>query len=105
MRTGRVRSRADFSALRERGVRSRQRSVRVTYLPGAPEVRLAFAIGRPVGTAVVRNRVRRRLRALVVELAPPPGSYLLTATPTAATRTSAELRTELAAALDEVVAR
>ncbi len=29
----------------------------------APAV--AFAIGRPVGTAVVRNRLRRRLRELV----------------------------------------
>src|SRR5262245_65939964 len=102
MRTGRVRSRADFAALRQRGVRSRERSVRVTYLPGAAEVRLAFAIGRPVGSAVVRNRIRRRLRALMTELAPPDGSYLVAVTPAAATRSFADLRTELVPALDEV---
>ena len=104
MRTGRVRSHADFTALRQRGVRSRQRSVRVTYLAGAPEVRLAFAVGRPVGSAVVRNRLRRRLRALMVELDPPPGSYLVATTPAAATSTFADLRVELAAALHEVTA-
>jgi ribonuclease P protein component len=108
-----VQSRATFAALRQRGVRSRPRAVRVSYLPmgsdGAgdpgserPVVRLALAIGRPVGTAVVRNRVRRRLRAAFTELAPAPGTYLLSASPAAATRSYAELRHELAAGLAEV---
>jgi ribonuclease P protein component len=104
MRTGRVRSRAEFTALRERGVRSRNRSVRVTYLTGAAEVRIAFAIGRSVGTAVARNRLRRRLRAALVDLTPPPGTYLVAADRAAATRSSAELRAELAGAVAEVAA-
>ena len=32
----------------------------VVYLPGGNDVRVAYAIGRKVGPAVVRNRVRRR---------------------------------------------
>jgi ribonuclease P protein component len=102
MRTGRVRTRAEFSALRQRGVRSRNRSVRVTYLPGVPEVRVAFAIGRPVGTAVVRNRLRRRLRAAMAEVQPPPGTYLITTSQAAAGRSYDELRADLAAAVGEV---
>ena len=36
----------------------------MTYAPAeaSDEVRVAFAIGRPVGNAVTRNRLRRRLR-------------------------------------------
>jgi ribonuclease P protein component len=43
------------------------------------EVRLAFAIGRRVGGAVVRNRLRRRLRAIVFSLDLAPGDYLVAA--------------------------
>lgn len=52
--------------------------------PGPP--RVAFAIGRKVGNAVVRNRARRRLRHLLADrqrsdrpLA--PGAYLLVVRP------------------------
>ena len=39
---------------------------------------VAYAISRKVGGAVVRNRIRRRLRALVDGLDPPrSGSYLI----------------------------
>lgn len=106
VRVARVRSRRQFAALRSAGRRSRRRSIQVTAaapLEGAPPVAaVAYAIGRPVGTAVVRNRLRRRLRALIAELAPPPGTYLVIATPAAATRSFAELRDELGACLDEV---
>lgn len=42
-------------------------------------VEVAFAVPRRVGTAVTRNRIRRRLRAAMVELGPevPRGSYLI----------------------------
>ena len=50
--------------------------------------RVAYAIGRTVGGAVVRNRLRRRLRALVHDRARAgqlrPGWYLVGATPAAA---------------------
>jgi ribonuclease P protein component len=64
---------------------------------------VAYAVGRPIGGAVIRNRVRRRLRALVAELARqgglPSGHYLIAARPGAADRSYAELGRDLRAAL------
>jgi ribonuclease P protein component len=69
--------------------------------------RVAFAVGRPVGSAVVRNRVRRRLRAALIERRSgpqglPPGAYLLSATPEAATMSYEELNAAVAGALDAI---
>src|SRR5690606_36245156 len=68
------------------------------------EVRVAYAIGRKVGTAVVRNRVRRRLRAAVRDLdvttgGLPGGAYLVSVGPGAAGRSYWQLRADLAAAI------
>jgi ribonuclease P protein component len=104
VRIGSVRTRAHLQALRASGRRARRGSVRVSALvdddAGLPCV--AFAIGRRVGTAVVRNRIRRRLRAAAAELGPRPGTYLIAVDPDAGTRSYAELRADLAAALDAV---
>lgn len=63
--------------------------------------RVGYAIGKVVGGAVTRNRVRRRLQAAVASVAPElgPGSYLIGAGPLAATASYAELATALVAAL------
>ncbi len=53
---------------------------------------LAFAIGKRVGGAVVRNRLRRRLRAVVASLAPGPGDYLVGADPAAGDLSSSDLK-------------
>jgi len=43
---------------------------------------VAFAIGRAIGPAVVRNQARRRLRALLqADASWPPGWYLIGARP------------------------
>ena len=61
----------------------------MTFLPGDPSRPpcVAYAVGKRVGPAVVRNRVRRRLRAATwahrAELRP-GGAYLFGATPAAA---------------------
>lgn len=62
-----IRRRRTFAELRHRGQRVKHGAVRLTYLPLAatdpkstPQV--AFALGRKFGTAVERNRARRRLR-------------------------------------------
>lgn len=75
-----LRSAADFEALR-RASRGRTDSlvtvrVRETDQPGA---RVGFATGRKLGGAVVRNRVRRRLRSIIRELGPrlAPGRDIL----------------------------
>lgn len=65
----------------------------VTHLPDASTPpRVAYSVGKKVGPAVVRNRVKRRLRAIVAELARPtgslppgPGAYLVSVGPGAAT--------------------
>ena len=64
---------------------------------------MAFAIGRRVGPAVVRNRLRRRIRHELGTLARagrlPGGCYLVGLQPQAATLDSARLRSHLCTAL------
>lgn len=68
----------------------------MTFLPGDPSLppRVAYAVGKRVGPAVVRNRVRRRLRAATLahraEMQP-GGAYLFGAAPAAATAPFAEI--------------
>jgi ribonuclease P protein component len=68
----------------------------MSFLPGDPSLppRVAYAVGRRVGPAVVRNRVRRRLKAATfahrAELRP-GGAYLFGAAPAAAATPYAEL--------------
>ena len=81
----RVTDRRTFQALRQNGRRVRRGPLTVTWLaPAADDTtppRAAFALGRAIGGAVVRNRVRRRLRAALRELQAdgrlPAGTYLL----------------------------
>ena len=95
-RLWRVRDRATFAALRRDGARRRVGPLSVTRLApergGSPQPAVAFAIGRPVGSAVERNRLRRRLRAVLAALELPPGTYLVSAGPAASTLSHQELR-------------
>jgi ribonuclease P protein component len=84
----RIGDRATFEALRRSSARARGRLLSIVHVPagaGEHRVRVAYAVGRPVGSAVERNRARRRLRAVVAELAHsgrlPAGSYLVSARP------------------------
>jgi ribonuclease P protein component len=88
-----LRGRAAIESLRRTGRRSRCGPLTLIELPGGPTdpVRVGYRIGRHVGGAVIRNRVRRRLRAIVADVAPPPGTYLLSATPAAAEASFVEL--------------
>jgi ribonuclease P protein component len=45
----------------------------------APTARVAYAINRSVGGAVVRNRLRRRIQAIVRSIDLMPGAYLIAA--------------------------
>ena len=109
-----VRTRRAFSALRDSRNRARSGPVWVVRADvpadvpeagGAP-VCVAYAVGRPVGTAVVRNRLRRRLRPLIGELAGdgmlPPGLYLVGATAAAAGEDHEGLRDHLGRAVRDV---
>lgn len=75
----------------------------VTWVPDGADAppRVAYAIGKRVGGAVDRNRLRRRLRSIVAGLAPQlgPGAYLIGAAPQAAPMTHGELQSFLSEAL------
>jgi ribonuclease P protein component len=88
-----LRGRAALEMLRRTGRRSRRGPLTLIDLPGGPgdPVRVGYSIGRRVGGAVTRNRIRRRLRAIVAEIGLAPGSYLLGAGPAAAHASFAEL--------------
>ena len=108
----RIRDRATFAALRGPGARSsRSGTVRVSFVPAAavslPEGRIAaaFGVSRKVGGAVVRNRLRRRCRAVLQAAARseslPGGAYLVSLSPGAAMADPALLRRQLRTALAE----
>jgi ribonuclease P protein component len=81
----------------------RRGPVTVTWVAGDPSQppRVAYAIGRRAGGAVVRNRLRRRLRAIVREVRPQlhPGAYLVGATGAAASLSYGDLRASVCQAL------
>src|SRR3954452_23874430 len=99
----RIRSRATFVALRRSDRRVRRGPITVTWAPGDPAEppRVAYAIGRHVGGATERNRVRRRLREIVRDLDRPlePGAWLIGATPEVAKLSYGELKAAVAEAV------
>jgi ribonuclease P protein component len=99
----RIRERSAFTRIASQGRRTRAGVLWCTYVLDPPGTvtppRVAYALGRALGPAVVRNRVRRRLRAMLQqassESALPAGEYLFGAQPAAATRSSTELQFDL----------
>jgi len=89
----RLRDRRRFIELRRRGRRTREGSVAVTVMldpmsSTALPPRLAFAVPRKTGNAVVRNRLRRQVRAHLVDRQAagqfPAGDWLFALLPGAA---------------------
>lgn len=97
----RLRRARDFQSVYARGRSWSNQLLAVRVLPAGPdESRFGFAVGKRVGNAVVRNRVKRRLREAVRSLRPAGGwDVVVIARPAAATAGFAELYGALGALL------
>jgi ribonuclease P protein component len=104
---GPVRSRTTFAALRRASRRGRSGPLSVAFVEQTSwsERQIAYALNRRVGNAVVRNRLRRRLRAIMLEVAPdlPTGAYVVQAGPAAPTLKFNELKVAMSQALERAV--
>lgn len=102
----RLRTRKQFDRVFQQGRRRGRPLLVVFFLPrdeeeGSP-ARLGMAVSRKVGKAVVRNRVRRRLREIFrlhQHDFRAPGDVVVVARPSAATATYRELESDLLSAL------
>jgi len=98
-----LRRRAEFARLRRHGQRIATRSLTI-YRAGnqGKEALVGISAGRALGGAVVRNRVRRRILAIVDEISRGdglPGRLLIEARPTAANLRFDKLKSELTGAV------
>ncbi|HUA08513.1 MAG TPA: ribonuclease P protein component [Candidatus Acidoferrales bacterium] len=98
-----LRRRAEFSRLRQRGRRFTTGALTVYRAEPFASDRLSvvgITVAKPVGTAVIRNKVRRRVAALLQQmLAGRRLRLLVVARPTAAMAPFSQLRNELERAL------
>lgn len=116
----RLRRRADYTSAVRRGKRAHRRSLVLHLLPGSAAgsqggvsvedregpALVGFVVSAAVGSAVTRNRVRRRLRHLTRDRLPllPTGSRcVVRALRPAAYATAVELAFDLDAALSRLV--
>jgi ribonuclease P protein component len=113
LRLATLRKRAEFERIRGGGRWSTAGFVlEGKARPAGPDIatwpgsRFGFTISRKVGKAVVRNRIRRRLRAALVEIAPtcadPRFDYVIIARTVASTLPFVDLKSDLAIALRRV---
>ena len=93
----RIRDRRGFLRLQQEGRRTRAGVLWCTYVtdPTVEPPQVAYALGRALGPAVARNRLRRQLRAALRDRRLPPGLYLIGAQPTAVSQSLSELMFDL----------
>jgi len=107
----RIRRRADFSAAVRGGSRTGRALLTAHLLvrTGSEEpARVGFVVSRAVGGAVVRNKVRRRLRALMrghMESLPRGSLLVVRANPRAASARQSDLAAELDLVIDKLLRR
>lgn len=103
----RITDRATFASLRQSRRRAGVGPVRAVFVPRDDDVAyVAYAVSRRAGGAVVRNRIRRRLRAVVAAAEGiRPGAYLLSAGPAAATMPFPELVATVRRAMAKAASR
>lgn len=101
----RLSGRREFAQLQAAGVRSGRGPLRRLFRADPTQsARVAYAIPRSVGSAVDRNRIKRRLRAVIadldVEVGIPGGDHLIRVTAPLAGWSHDRLRTAMAELLD-----
>ncbi|HEY0106958.1 MAG TPA: ribonuclease P protein component [Rhizomicrobium sp.] len=100
----RLKQRSDFLRA-ARGIRrvTPGLTLEICRNPGSGAVRVGFTASRKIGGAVVRNRAKRRLRAVAAAVLPlsalPGTDYVLVARRDTATRPFESLKSDLAQAL------
>jgi ribonuclease P protein component len=111
-RDDRLRQRREFEECYASGTRVSGRHLQVFVLPGGgpgARSRLGISVSRRVGGAVVRNRVRRRLREIFRrtrgEIFSAPVSIVVNARPSAAAATFPELAEDFAATARRALSR
>jgi ribonuclease P protein component len=99
-----LRSRRSFEAVRRSATRGRAGPLTVHFLEEASWSRpkVAYAISRRTGSAVVRNRLRRRLRAIMSAQAQsiPVGAYVIRTGPDGTRLGFDELKVAMSRALE-----
>ncbi|HYN33022.1 MAG TPA: ribonuclease P protein component [Ilumatobacteraceae bacterium] len=103
----RIRDRDAFIRLRRDGVRVRIDPLWCSFVPDSEVVppQVAFAIGRATGSAVQRNLLRRRLRAILRGCEVPAGLFLIGAGTRVNERTFADLERCLTDLIGKAAAR
>lgn len=105
---GSIRSRQTFADLRKRAERGRAGPISIRFVaePEWKRSEVAFAVGRQVGSAVVRNRLRRQMRAVLAEQAGglPRGAYLVRCAPGGPSLTFEQLKEAMSNALEKATA-
>ena len=100
-----LRRKADFIALRRRG-RCVSTPILTLYraasLPGDPSSLVGISVGKAIGIAVVRNKLRRRISAIISDALPQRERMrlLVVPRPAAASAPFATLRAEFTTALN-----
>lgn len=104
-RANRLTDGAEYKAVVRRGARCSGPHT-VTYVVASPEggaARFGFIVSKQVGSAVVRNTIRRRLKAICAEAMPavrPGTQVVIRALPRAAAAPFQDLRAEVARCLE-----
>jgi ribonuclease P protein component len=100
-------ARSDFLRAQKHGKRFRRPHLLLLVVPGTAGARLGLTVSRKVGNAVVRNRVRRRLREIVRtqrSLLLDGWDHVVVALPAAAEADFTTLREELTCVLERACA-
>ena len=59
-----------YSYLYSKGNRASERAVKLCFVKSKNGVKIGFSVSNKIGKAVVRNKVKRRMRAIVGEVLP-----------------------------------